>query len=93
MLSPDVKKPKFLELQEQADAMKKKEQKDAIAEIKRLMSLFDISPSMLGIKVHPKRNPASRYKNPETGAIYGGYGKKPDWLKNHPNPSSLKISD
>ena len=71
-------------LMQQAEAVRKTEVANVIAEIKAKMAEFGITPADLGST--SSRNPrkgtavAAKYRNPATGETWTGRGKPPRWM-------------
>lgn len=55
------------------------DRKKKIAEILSMMNAFDITVADLE-KGGRKKTGSACYKNPETGATWGGIGKRPKWI-------------
>ncbi len=74
-----VQQKKALEIQ-----IKRKisaDRKKKIAEITAIMQAFDITLADLEKTPRKTRKDSGRtYKNPETGATWGGMGKRPKWI-------------
>jgi DNA-binding protein H-NS len=72
------------QLQQQAEEVRKQEMASAIAEIKRLMAQYDISPADLGFggrggKGRGKGH-AAKYRDPISGKTWSGRGRRPAWV-------------
>lgn len=73
-------------LQQQAEEARKQELASAIAEIKRIMSQFGITPADLGLggragKTKGKgASVAAKYRDPVSGKTWSGRGRRPAWV-------------
>ena len=78
-------------LQKKASALRETEKKRAIAEMRKLIGLYDVQPAELFSDVPPpvvgkpapaprKRIRPPRYRDPATGKTWTGLGKRPGWL-------------
>ncbi|MGC9200242.1 MAG: H-NS family nucleoid-associated regulatory protein [Acidobacteriaceae bacterium] len=71
------------QLTAQAEAARKAEKAQAIAEIKQKMADYGITPDDLGSKrMHPSKGAPVpiKYRHPATGQTWTGRGKHPRWL-------------
>jgi DNA-binding protein H-NS len=72
-------------LKHQAEEARKQELSSAIAEIKRIMAQFGISPADLGFggragKAKGKGSSvAAKYRDPVSGKTWSGRGRRPAW--------------
>jgi DNA-binding protein H-NS len=77
-------KQKIAELEKQAEAARKQEIANAVAEIKARMAEYGITGPDLGFsgRGRGKGKGASTYKyrDPVTGATWTGKGRKPRWM-------------
>lgn len=80
-------KQQIEELQAQAEQARKQETADAVAQIKSLMTQYNLTPADLGFTAKApkatgqKRSPlAPKYRDPETGETWTGRGKPPKWI-------------
>ena len=78
---------KIAELTAQAEALKKQEQASAIQTIAELMLKFDITTADLDRKLgkrlltnKARRQIQPKYRDPATGALWSGMGRKPRWM-------------
>jgi len=73
-------------LKQQAEEARKQELASAIAEIKRIMAQFGISPADLGFvgragKAKGKgATVAAKYRDPVSGKTWSGRGRRPAWV-------------
>ena len=78
-------------LQKKASALRETEKKRAIAEMRKLIGLYDVQPAELfsdaPSPVVGKQAPAPKkrirppkYRDPATGKTWNGLGKRPGWL-------------
>ena len=73
-------------LKHQAEDARKQELSSAIADIKRIMAEFNISPADLGFSgrgaaVKGKRSAvAAKYRDPASGKTWSGRGRRPAWV-------------
>ena len=78
-------------LTQQAQALRAAEMQTALASARELIQTFHFSASDLGLpsgqgvpapRVIHRRCPATiKFKDPQTGAVWSGRGKTPNWLK------------
>lgn len=81
-------------LQAQADKLRQQELDQTIADMKERIDALGITPDMLFGRRPAKRAPRSkkpaapvhitkgtRFKDPETGTVWGGFGARPQWLR------------
>lgn len=72
-------------LQLQAEEARKQEMASAIADIKRIMTQFGISPADLGFGGRASRGKAkgmsvaAKYRDPASGKTWSGRGRRPRW--------------
>ena len=73
-------------LKQQAEEARKQELASAIAEIKRIMSQFGISPADLGLSGRAGKSKgkggsvAAKYRDPVSGKTWSGRGRRPAWV-------------
>lgn len=73
-------------LQQQAEEARKQELASAIAEIKRIMSQFGITPADLGFGGRTGKAKgkgavvAAKYRDPASGKTWSGRGRRPAWV-------------
>lgn len=72
-------------LKHQAEEARKNELASAIAEIKRIMAEFGITPADLGFggraaKAKAKGSVAAKYRDPISGKTWTGRGRRPAWV-------------
>ena len=78
-------------LQKKASALRETEKKRAIAEMRKLIGLYDVQPAELFSDAPPpvvgkpvpapkKRIRPPKYRDPATGKTWNGLGKRPGWL-------------
>lgn len=72
-------------LKHQAEEARKNELASAIAEIKRIMAEFGITPADLGFgsraaKARAKGSVAAKYRDPVSGKTWTGRGRRPAWV-------------
>lgn len=73
-------------LQQQAEEVRKQELASAIAEIKRIMSEFGITPADLGFGRQAGKTKgkgaalAAKYRDPVSGKTWSGRGRRPAWV-------------
>lgn len=84
----------YLELKEQAEKllaeaerMREQEIADAVADIKRKIDLYGLTPEDLGLaksagpgRTRPKNKAAVKYRGPNGETWSGGRGRKPQWV-------------
>lgn len=73
-------------LQRKASSLRENEKKRAVAEIRKLIDLYDIQPADLfhggkSSTATGKRPLPPKYRDPATGKTWNGHGKSPFWLK------------
>lgn len=75
------------QLKLQAEDARKQEMSSAIAEIKRLMAQFGITPADLGIKGRESGKARAKtsageaqYRDPASGKTWTGRGRRPGWI-------------
>ncbi|WP_082712017.1 H-NS family nucleoid-associated regulatory protein [Burkholderia singularis] len=71
------------ELQVQIDVAKREERRVAVATARDLIAEFDLHPQELFGRKYKPRNPinkVARYRDPETGATWSGFGRPPHWI-------------
>jgi len=84
----DELQKKIAELRAQADAILRKEQDEAIAQVKALIAKFGLTPAQCGFSSRITKVAAPKqairagvYRNPNTGeAVTIRIGKRPGWL-------------
>jgi len=70
----------------QAEEARKQEQASAIAEIKRIMAQFGITPADLGFRGRGGKarskgaSIATKYRDPVSGKTWSGRGRRPAWV-------------
>ncbi|MGF6924338.1 H-NS family nucleoid-associated regulatory protein [Paraburkholderia sp. 40] len=98
---------KIKKLEQQADALIKKQSSGVIEKIRELMSTHglttaDIDAHAGGKKRGPKPEPKSavavktsgaKYQDPKTGATWSGHGRAPGWIANVKDRSRFLIQD
>ena len=73
-------------LKQQAEDARKQEMASAIAEIKRIMAQFGISPADLGFGGRGGKGKAkgtsvaAKYRDPVSGKTWSGRGRRPAWV-------------
>jgi DNA-binding protein H-NS len=74
-------------LSAEAEAAKQRETVQAVAEIRRLIEQYDLTPDHIFGRRAARHSPGKRraaavvtYRNPETGETWGGRGRPPRWL-------------
>jgi DNA-binding protein H-NS len=71
-------------LQKQAEEIRKQELASAIAEIKRIMAKYGITPADLGFGKKETKGKATtgqaKYRDPVTGKTWTGNGRRPKWV-------------
>jgi DNA-binding protein H-NS len=72
-------------LKQQAEEARKQELASAIAEVKRIMSQFGITPADLGFsgragKAKSKGTSVAKYRDPASGKTWSGRGRRPAWV-------------
>ncbi len=73
-------------LKQQAEEARKQEMAGAIAEIKRIMAQFGISPADLGFSGRAGKakgkgiSVAAKYRDPVSGKTWSGRGRRPAWV-------------
>ena len=95
------------EIAEKLAALKAQRKKEVVDEVNRLIRAFNLTASDLDLPKpemraqrgsnaasdKPKRKAKYRYYDSATGKEWAGIGPKPQWLKEHANPESLKIAN
>jgi len=71
-------------LKQQAEEARKHELSSAIADIKRIMAQFGISPADLGFGGRKAKGKggtvAAKYRDPASGKTWSGRGRRPAWV-------------
>lgn len=73
-------------LKQQAEEARKQEMASAIADIKRIMAQFGISPADLGFGGRAAKakgrtgTVAAKYRDPASGKTWSGRGRRPAWV-------------
>ncbi|HNQ03717.1 MAG TPA: H-NS histone family protein [Thiobacillaceae bacterium] len=76
-------------LKKQAEAARRQEMSAAIADIKRLMAQYDITPADLGFGGRAGGGkaraaaPIAKYRDPVSGRTWSGRGRRPAWVLEH----------
>ncbi|MEA3122909.1 MAG: DNA-binding protein [Paraburkholderia sp.] len=82
-------KVQIAKLQAQADEARRAEVSEVIEDIRRKVAEFNLSASDLGFAEAPRRGrpPKAKktplppkYRDPKSGATWGGRGRMPNWL-------------
>jgi DNA-binding protein H-NS len=73
-------------LKQQAEEARKQELASAVAEIKRMMAQFGITPADLGFSGRAGKAKgkgaavAAKYRDPASGKTWSGRGRRPAWV-------------
>ncbi|MEW5769955.1 MAG: H-NS histone family protein [Pseudomonadota bacterium] len=72
-------------LKRQAEDVRKQEMANAIADVKRIMAEYGITPADLGLAGRPaakgkRATVAAKYRDPASGKTWSGRGRKPAWV-------------
>lgn len=76
-------------LTQQAEQIRQQELSNVIAELKRKINEYGISAAQLGFRgegiraVGRRSNIVPKFRDPQTGATWGGVGAKPKWLRHY----------
>lgn len=95
------------EIANKLTALKAQRKKEVVDEVNRLIRAFNLTASDLDLPKpemkaqrgsnaasdKPKRKAKYRYYDSATGKEWTGIGPKPQWLKDHPDPDSLRIAN
>lgn len=71
-------KARLCALEAEAEAMRRRELPDVVADMRQKIRDYGITPDQL---FGPELSDLVRYRDPETGHTWNGMGRPPNWIK------------
>ncbi|CAB3809589.1 H-NS family nucleoid-associated regulatory protein [Paraburkholderia fynbosensis] len=66
------------ELEREAEILRREELREVIADMRRAIRKYGITPDQL---FGPDLSDLVRYRDPETGKTWNGFGRPPNWIR------------
>ena len=66
------------QLEDEAELLRKSELAEVIAQLRRQIEEYKLTQEDL---FGPEANSLARYRDPETGQTWGGFGRPPNWIR------------